>query len=107
MVTNVEESPETMSIHSNNTHLSTGNENFKQVEELNNPRDLTIATHSVPEEPTLPVVVESETAKNKLYAELQHPSNPPRVPPPSDTNVTYSEILPHSQVIMIMYDYRC
>ena len=47
--------------------------------------------HSVP---TPSVVVQSETAKDKHYAELHvlYPDNP--VPPPCDTVVVYSQI-PH------------
>ena len=48
--------------------------------------------------PIPPVVVQSETAKNKHYAELQYPDNPPRVPPPCDTVVVYSQIPHHLQV---------
>ena len=48
--------------------------------------------------PTPSVVVQSETDKNKLYAELLYPDNLPRVPPPCDTVVVYSQIPHHLQV---------
>ena len=53
--------------------------------------------HSVP---TPSVVVQSETAKNKHYAELLYPDNPPIVPPPCDTVVVYSQVPHHLQVNM-------
>ena len=56
--------------------------------------------------PIPPVVVQSETTKNKHYAELQYPDNPPRVPPPCDTVVVYSQI-PHYLQVNIHLSLLC
>ena len=64
----------------------------------NDSHDVTIV-RSVPES-TPPVVDQSESSKNTNYTELKFPDNRPIVPPPSDTNVTYSRVQRHLQVLL-------
>ena len=80
---------------------STSDESLECVQVSNDPHDVTIvrSSRSVPES-TLPVVVQSESSKNSNYTELKFSDNRPIVPPPSDTNVTYSRVQPHLQVLL-------
>ena len=64
----------------------------------NDPYDVTIV-RSVPES-IPPVGGHSGSSNNTNYTELTFPDNRPIVPPPSDTNVTYSRVQPHLQVLL-------
>ena len=76
-VSNNQDSSETS--NSNDVPSSTGDESVEVLLMVSTP----------------PVVVLSDTSKNSSYTELTFPVNWPRVPPPSDTNVTYSLVPLH------------
>ena len=83
-----------------NTPPSTSDESLELVEVSNDPHNVT-SSRSVPKS-TPPVLVQSDTSKNSNYAELMFPDNRPIVPPPSDTNVTYSQAPLHLQVLLLL-----
>ena len=80
-----------------NTPPLTSDESLKLVEVSNNVR----SSRSVPKS-TPPVVDQSDASKKSNYAELTFPDNRLIVPPPSDTNVTYSQVPLHLQVLLLL-----